>query len=275
MNLNFTCKIIVLFLVSACLTADAFEADEGAAITFDQALVNVPANRFTSNCYGTMDNPEVAKCLKETPSASNGVVVIFLHGCDGMNLEATDKMRDLGYLYVAPKSFRRPGRKQDCLIQSDKKTILKQRMAEAKYTVQKLKATLKDKSLKYALVGFSEGASSTALYPDDDFDAKVILGWSCHASDPWWNGIRGSKNIPALAVVGSQDKYHQNPSNAGNCGTFTNQKPNSESVVLENQPHDILTQEVTWSKVTSFLQKLGQQQSKPRISNWSSPTTNK
>jgi hypothetical protein len=31
---------------------------------------------------------------------------------------------------------------------------------------------------------------------------------------PWWRGVRGPPSIPVLAIVGSDDPYHQNPGHA-------------------------------------------------------------
>jgi hypothetical protein len=94
-------------------------------------------------------------------------------------------------------------------------------------------------------VGFSEGGTSTALYPGDEYAAKVILGWTCTSSDPWFNGIRGPSKSPVLAVVGSEDHYYKNNSNSGHCSVSG--RPQSRSIIIKGGPHDI-----TWLPDTSI-----------------------
>ena len=134
---------------------------------------------------------------------------------------------------------------------SDKKQILHMRFEEAAYAARSLKALPWVDERRLILAGHSEGGVTAALYPGDEYAARIILGWTCTSGDSWWSGIRGPSKTPVLAVVGSEDHYYRNKYNAGHCSVAG--RPNSKSVVLKGSGHDIFPLPQTWAAIEEFL----------------------
>lgn len=234
-------------MLTACQTTAEKQADVKA--TWADAAVAIPADIRGDKCVGGARTG----CLGELTPAQKLPVIVYMHGCSGQNYTVMQDFMRLGYVTVGPSSFSRSGRKMDCAVLSDKKPIVRMRIEEAVYAAQSLKALPWVDAKRLILAGHSEGGVTTALYPGDEYAARIIMGWTCTSSDPWWDGIRGPSGTPVLAVVGSKDHYYQNKYNAGHCRVAG--RPNSSSVVLQGSGHDIFPLPQTWAAIEEFLKR--------------------
>jgi dienelactone hydrolase len=216
--------------------------------TWTGADVGIPTAYAPEDCSGRVAHT----CLRQINSNRKLPVVVFLHGCSGPNPEAVKNFLRLGYVVVEPNSMARPERFVDC-SSSDKKNIMRLRFEEATYSSSMLKRLPWTDEKKLVLAGFSEGGAAAALYPGHEFSARIILGWTCSAPDPWWQGIRGLPDSPVLAVVGSEDPYYKNTVLAGHCAVEG--RPDSKSIIIKGAFHNLLTDWETWPAVKDFLER--------------------
>ena len=227
-------------------------------MTWAGASVYVPAGGADNHtsCEGTMGESNVQSCFEGAKLPKSKLIVIYLHGCDGMNASGLELLRRLGQMYVAPNSFQRPGRSADCAVSSDKKGIVRMRLEETDYAIEKIRANPNLKDARIVIMGFSEGAVTAALHRAKGEIGKIIIGWSCHSADPWFDGIRGDINIPVAAIEGSNDHYTQNSSNRGNCGTFIPTATSSFSLILKGREHQVMREAETYEALTRYFKEL-------------------
>lgn len=228
--------------------------------TWTKGVVSIP-NSITKNgefCRGTMDQERVKNCLAAVRPDVKTPAFIFMHGCDGMNMSYVAHLGSLGYPVFAPDSLARGDRKIECEINNQDKprSIIRARLEEAKYAFQQIRALPWVDDSRIILAGFSEGGITTALYEEAGVTGKMIFGWSCNAFDPWWRGVRGASSIPVLAIVGSDDPYHQNPSNRGDCGEFIRKRKRSSSIVIPKVGHDIIRERQAQNAISDFVSSL-------------------
>ena len=112
------------------------------------------------------------------------------------------------------------------------------RFHEAAYAAKMLKDLAWVDANKLILAEISEGGVTAALYLGNEYAARIILGWTCTGGESWWSGIRGSSKTPVLSVVGSNDHYYRNKSNAGQCRLGIRRK--AKSVVLKDSGHGVV-----------------------------------
>jgi hypothetical protein len=237
------------------LAAGRVEAEESETLrTWLHAKIAIPRNSgFAGDCVGRLDASGIAECWDKA-RAAYGLIVLFLHGCDGMNDPAIKLFVSLGYVTVAPDSFAREFRPQDCSPAANKMPIYQMRIREVDLAIKKIRGTPQLANAKIILAGFSEGARTTAIYSGNDIIGKIILGSSRNSFDKRINGIMGPKSVPVLSVKGSEDIYSARLSNKGECGDFFgSQRPHSKSVVLSGWDHEILESTQTKVEVGAFL----------------------
>lgn len=242
-------------LVSMTISA---QASGGVDAAWVNATVSIPQHVTASGkfCRGRASARQIAACIADVKPSARTPAIIFMHGCDGMNKDFVAALGNTGLPVFAPDSFAAGGRKQDCRVGADKKSILRLRLKEAAYAVKQAAALEWVDENRIILAGFSEGGVTAALYEHGGVKAKMIFGWSCNSLDPWWRGVRGPASVPVLAVVGAQDEYHQNRSNRGDCGKFIAERKNSRSVVIPRAPHNIVRYEETRAAIANFVRAL-------------------
>lgn len=235
---------VAVFGLAACQTMKA-EGPEVAA-TWKGAEVAIPRGNGPDECAGHV---EVSCLAKLTPPKSLPVVV-YAHGCTGHNYGMVEKFMALGYVAVAPSSFRRSNRKADCAPMSDKQHIMRMRFEEMQYAAQQLKQLPWVDKNAMVLAGFSEGGVTAALYPGDEYVGRIILGWTCRSSSAWWSGISGPRKAPVLAIVGAGDSYYRGNTNSGKCSV--DGRPNSASLVVD-AGHNVEALPESWQAIEGFL----------------------
>jgi dienelactone hydrolase len=242
---------LVVLLATAC-AAPSFQATnefwDTTWTTFPKTAVDDPGcQRVTWMRYAD-------DCLARIGTSQR--VVLYMHGCAGLTQAERhflELFRDLGYVVVAPNSFGRERPRADCAYRADKRDIINLRMQEIDYALARIKQWPWIDERRLVLAGFSEGGVTTALYAEDRFAARIILGWHCVAAGSWWTGIRGSSRTPVLSVLGAKDEYLLNAYAQGHCGEFMNGRPGSRSLILPHAGHQVVYEPETRQAIEQFL----------------------
>lgn len=236
--------------------------------TWTEALVILPAE--TGRPARVMRMKSVLAGLVRRPTNQDAdrrrgpfPTVLYLHGCTGLGAAGRDFMVWLagrGYAVVGPDSLARRYRPLQC----NSKTrsggynlfVYEFRLAEIAYAAERLKALPWVDRDHLVLIGASEGGVAVALYRGDDFNARVILQWTCHGG-PLIRGIAGPAGIPVLAVVRANDPWYgpdRAPGQRGDCGAFFGDRGSSRSVVIrEGDGHDVVGAPEARAAIAEFL----------------------
>ena len=226
--------------------------DQMISHTWKSAKVYVP---------GLSESPvkfnEVPQDTKKHP------VVIFLHGCGGLNkpsLRWGKILSELGYIAVLPDSYAIPGRKIYCDIKNKKtpgggkgvevKTLRANEVRVTKNEVIKM-SWADDKNI--FLMGHSEGGSGVAFTRDRVFRAIVSSGFKCGKYHP----IRGKLPIrvhpktPILFIYYKNDPWF----NYDNCKDFVKTRNSARVVELEGSEHETSSNQIARDSVAEFISK--------------------
>jgi dienelactone hydrolase len=187
-------------------------------------------------------------------------LVIYLHGCDGLNFQSyadIDLLLRNGYAVLAPDSFARKYKPQSC----DPRTytgglhrgVLDFRLAEAGYAHEATKNLPWVDKRNIFMMGFSEGGITTAKYPNSGLAGRIILGWTCRSGWFEYVGISGPRDEPILAIVASNDPWFRNSWTYGNCGSSMLFRENAESIVIEADFHAIQNLSEVQERIINFL----------------------
>ena len=226
--------------------------DQMISHTWKSAKVYVP---------GLSESPvkfnEVPQDTKKHP------VVIFLHGCGGLNkpsLRWGKILSELGYIAVLPDSYAIPGRKIYCDIKNKKtpgggkgvevKTL---RANEARVAKNKiLKMSWADRNNLF-LMGHSEGGSGVVFMRGLSFKAVVSSGFKCGKYHPTHGRlpIRLSAKVPVLFIYYKNDPWF----NYDNCKDFVKTRDNARVVELEGSTHETSSNQIARDAVAEFFSK--------------------
>ncbi|MBL4766553.1 MAG: hypothetical protein JKY94_02375 [Rhodobacteraceae bacterium] len=150
---------------------------------------------------------------------------------------------DLGVVTFIPDAFARPNRKDCddengiCALDSTWVTLRNWKIDEAKYAIDQISAYPWASTEKTILLGFSEGGIGSALYPGNEFKARIIIGWTCGYHDGQsYSGIKGPANIPIFAALAKKDPYygHERSTKCRVGG-----RPHSPSVIVDSAQHNV------------------------------------
>lgn len=176
-------------------------------------------------------------------------VVLFMHGCGGPAVP--NAFFALGAIIVAPNSF---AQGQKCNVNDGNAmlALLKARGQEINYISKLLRESAYADPDKLILAGFSQGGQISAIYPGNEFKARVLIAWTCTHKNPNFNGVKGSG--PLLAVLGTNDEYFKKVGISGNCdSTAAGRGGPSKSVHIKGGGHEILDHPETKAAVAAFL----------------------
>ena len=251
----------LIFAVSAVILDGCVpNANDAAALsqTFERGFITAPWQTTLSKkpCLSRIAGVSDT-CLNKIDTSKKYPVIVFMHGCGGLNLRNLESFRNVA-ITVSPDSYARPNRKAVCANNANKKDIMALRFAEAKHTAEQLKKFPWADTTKIILAGTSEGASTTALYSGNEFAGRIILGWVCAARDPWWVGISGPKNTPVLAVVGERDRFYKNDidQSGHHCGEHFGSRPKSRSIQIKEGQHNIVWRPITREAIKTFVEEV-------------------
>ncbi|MEM6375494.1 MAG: dienelactone hydrolase family protein [Pseudomonadota bacterium] len=175
-------------------------------------------------------------------------VVIYMHGCAGINQASTISAKhyaDAGYAVVLPNSFARTHKPTSCNPNIPRggmhREVLGWRHAELAQAIAKLRALPNGANRPLIAHGFSEGAITVATFADTkQLKARIIEGWGCHSIWEEYRGLKAAASEPTLALVASNDPWFRSRSLQGDCGAFMDSAKH-QSVVFSGQ--DVLTNE--------------------------------
>lgn len=215
------------------------EATDQAEIrrSWQSALVRVPTKGQRSK------KTTIAELKRDlTDSEIRFPTVIYLHGCSGLwggSLRRMKLLADKGFLVIAPASFARQKYPKSC----DPRTFqgglyrdtLKMRQQDAGFAIAQARALPFVQKDAVVLMGFSEGAITTATFRAKNSNqrvaARVIEGWTCHSSWPEYHGINAPNREPVLAMVARDDPWFLAPWNRGDCTKALSKRNGSLSIV--------------------------------------------
>ena len=238
------------------------ESDRVAA-TWDKAEVLITGSLVGSDrpfvkgpnyATATLGQHEVLNAQRDVPV----VVAITGSGGDTPPLKTFFKsMMDLGLVVVIANSRARGADWIDCLRRDcnerQARKSLEFRVEEAEHAYRKLMAFPWASKTKTALLGLGWGGMTAALYPEDDFAARVILAWNCRTRNwSWLDGIRGSPETPVFAAIASRDPIYSGPPWVkGVCPVEG--RPNSKSLLIDAGFHNVMAALAVKQGVHKFL----------------------
>ena len=251
------------WLLTACAGQSLLNHDSDLQLTWDRALVALPAMSKSGDPLITrMD--DLGRHRKEEPAAGTVLpTVIYMHGCTGLGSGDRRFLRHLarhGYAVIAPDSMARRFRPWQC----DPKTktgghntyVYDFRQAEIGYALNRLPTIAWADRKDLFLVGASEGGVAAALYRGSDFRARVIAQWTCHGG-ALIRGLSAPADEPVLAIVRKEDPWYDanhTINQEGDCGAYFGTRPHSKSIVLPSgHYHDVLRDEKALNAIYSFL----------------------
>ena len=227
------CAVLSL---GACANMTANKPEE-VRRTWDHAVVLMKDDTL-GVIAGRMTNPGIAWAMaKLEEEHSKRPVVVYLHGCTGLYWnEAPRLFQDLaerGYIVVAPDSFARDYRPQQCGAQN--RWTAAARFAEIRFAREQLRDLDWADQRYIFLVGGSEGGYYAGAYGGDGFKGRIIM------SAPCWVGRSDMSNT--LAVWSRRDPWMQGI----DCAQA------DRKVVLDSAEHNVLLLDETAEAVFSFL----------------------
>jgi dienelactone hydrolase len=218
----------IIAALLACLAlatlAQAARADDELERTWDAAWVYVPDHGAAG--YRQIGVAGLPAYL-ESPDAAGRTIVLYAHGCDGLNniSAATGRfIAGAGYILVAPNSFARKVKPVSCIPAlhqgSLHRAVLGWRQAEIRFAYEKIRAMHAADHSPIMLMGHSEGAITVATIGDLAVAGRIIEGWTCHAGWPEYRGLNAPAGQPVLTLVGEDDPWFTNPVLRGDCGAY-------------------------------------------------------
>lgn len=189
-------------------------------------------------------------------------ILIYLHGCAGLNADSTEwarTIKNLGFIVVQPDSFAIPGRNMNCNPQNQTTQVIEgfdsfklrnNELRQARDELLKLPWVTKDKVF---LMGHSEGGMTVSRTPISGFKAVISSGYWCR------KGLRikhGSS--PFLMLNWQEDPWFLNRSNYRNtdiCQLHVDQRPSTNQVLIEGKGHATSGSRVAKLAVEKFLKQ--------------------
>jgi len=180
-SLLFFSSIANAFLVQGYDVSKAWEG----------AQVYVPSNFLVKS----VDNVKVDSPLP---------VVIFLHGCGGINdheRKWASYLKSKNFIVVLPNSFAIPNRPTNCTSTLPNRMVWRVpvdqlRPAEAEYALSKIKEQDWADKNNIFLMGFSEGGMAAHNVKEDGFAGLIMSGFPCALRGP----IKSSFDTPTLVL---------------------------------------------------------------------------
>lgn len=200
--------------------------------------------------------------LERLPSTTRLPVVLYAHGCGGLDSDFyawAPVLAGDGYAVVAPDSFARAWRRATCSpaafpVRSEFE-VLALRDREIAYAQRQLRTLSGVRPEAIFLFGYSQGGIATARSSTDPpFRAYVITAWGCTAPDVR-NGLLIPASRPVLAIRWSSDAWLAHQSVNGDCGIAIGERPGSRSIVLEGTGHSTATDASARRAVLDFLRR--------------------
>lgn len=206
-----------------------------------------------------MNSAPMQAALASLPEGKRLPVLVFLHGCTGIQLEegtVEELAPKAGFAVVFPDSFARKVRERNCNLgdYSDGQfpAAYPYRWAEAEYVRARLAEAAWVDQDRVVLGGFSEGGIATALYERGSYAGYLVMGWTCHSPRPRIAGLRVPTTAPLLTVVMVRDPRTDWPGWRGDCGAWMASAA-ARSLVIDGAGHGVQSHPEARRAVRDFL----------------------
>jgi dienelactone hydrolase len=178
------------------------------------------------------------------PAGAKLPVVLYLHDCPGLKIEAVRDVEELaaiGFAVFAPDSFDSRARKSDCIrfdfVAGLNPDAYVQRQAEIAVALAELRKLPWVDQSAIILYGLGEGALAAANYPGHEFRGVVLTGWTCGAAQYAEEvaGLKTPVDLPILSLVSRYDPWFDRTGHAGTCGDYMADHKYGQSIVVQNR----------------------------------------
>lgn len=227
--------LAISLFVSTASIANEYDVSK----PWDNAEVHVPNSFF-------------AKSISSVNVVSPMPVVIYMHGCSGINADSrqwASFVKKQGYIVVMLDSFAMPGRTSNCpngqKLGSDKTFPAKKvRPAEARYALTKVKEQPWADKNNIFLMGHSEGGLGAAQSKAQGFKGVIISGYNCK------HGLQTNPNIPVLAIQHEVDPWL---ADNDKCSSRWGDRANAVELVIAGSGHSTSHISLAKDAVSNFL----------------------
>ncbi|MDJ0945684.1 MAG: hypothetical protein QNJ30_19625 [Kiloniellales bacterium] len=167
---------------------------------------------------GRMEDPEVQSQLAGLNGGAKRPVIVYLHGCNGLPWTHLPvfylELAARGFVFVAPDSFARAYRPEQCGAQTQWTTAA--RFAEIRYARDRLRAFDWVDPERLFLMGQSEGGYYAGAFQGAGFAGRIVMSAPCFEGrgdprntlalwskrDTWMRGLGCSQARHKLALDG-------------------------------------------------------------------------
>jgi dienelactone hydrolase len=247
-----TVRPLLLIAALACLTAmspkppaKTVDPTPAAFQAWRNALVEIDLNSVGPRHRGIFGRlRHIESFFADLPIGAKLPVVLYLHDCPGLKIEAVRDVEELaaiGFAVFAPDSFDSRSRKSDCIrfefVAGLNPDAYVQRQAEIAVALAELRKLPWVDQSAIILYGLGEGAMAAANYPGHEFRGVVLTGWTCGASQYAADvaGLKTPADLPILALVSRYDPWFDRTGHAGTCGDYMADHKYGQSIVIENR----------------------------------------
>ena len=251
--MRFSLKIVRLLLILFLLAIHQARATSSNDVEFSW----LSARLFVPD----VDNPVGVDYANNLDKAYP--VVLYLHGCMGINKDALNWARligSIGFVVVLPDSMARTGRVPNCDPKLKKgngafPAARIYRQQEISYALNKILAADWAQKKNIFLMGHSEGGWAAAQSKHDEFAGVIISGATCTNRNNLANdGIFAPANMPVLAVASIDDEWYANkPSIKGRCADKAADRSLFRQVDLLGSTHSTFGSSIARDAVKNFL----------------------
>ncbi len=253
--------LLGLLLLSACAGGAAVDLLSGPrpdlVMTWQRAWVALPGSQRAE----ILENVDFKARLGRLSPGRRWPVVLYMHGCDGMNnQDVLTRLAAGGFVVIAPDSFARRYRPMQCdpvrRTGGVNRFVYDMRMTELSFALDRLlKSEWVDKDNIY-LFGTSEGAVPVALYRGDEPAGRILAQWTCHGAS-LIAGIEAPPDEPILSIVRRDDPWYSEAvtrGQRGDCSAYFGDRPMSKSILLPGKGHQVLN-ESTLATIIDYLHR--------------------
>ena len=202
------------------------------------------------------------RALEIPPTTKQYPVVIFMHGCTGIESHAEMQwgkyLRDLGFIVVIPDSLARKDRHRSCdgatAAYFGTHTTHRLRQQEIDYAYEKVMISAWAQKKNVFLMGHSEGGIAAARTRRGDFQGIIISGWTCTSKYQGYAGVYSPETVPVLSILWKQDRwYPSGRHDYGTCEASIAGRLGSKHITLDGFDHNTFFSSVAREEVKSFL----------------------
>jgi dienelactone hydrolase len=240
-------KIFLLLWTFATVSAKATMV-QGFDVSkaWESAVVYVPSNFLPKRVIDVrVDAPQP--------------VVIFLHGCGGIDMHErrwADHLKSQGFIVVLPDSLAIPGRSKNCdstthTTNLGKIPVRELRPAEASYAMARVREQTWADQDNIFLMGHSEGGMTVSRTPVEGFKAVISSGFWCHRRLEIKHG-----GAPFLFLNWENDPWFRDVPDKRNpqiCQQLSEKRASTEQVLLVGQGHATSQSDSAKMAVEKFL----------------------